>query len=40
MAGNPNCPVKLEKRQEKNQRLKCSNNSAAATITTTTTTTQ
>jgi hypothetical protein len=27
MAGNPNCPIKLEKRQEKNQRLKLTNNS-------------
>ncbi|CAF4200463.1 unnamed protein product, partial [Adineta steineri] len=31
MAGNPSCPVKLEKRQEKNQRTKISNETSAAT---------
>ena len=31
MAGNPSCPVKSEKRQEKNQRLKIPNDSSAST---------
>ena len=29
MAGNPNCPVKLEKRQEKNQRMKTPNEASS-----------